>query len=229
MLQLLTATGARPEAFALCQRWMQAQDYVGKVLWIIVDDGQDPQPLAKMSSRWLQVVVRPSPRWEPGQNTQARNLLAGLNAVDSDYPLVMIEDDDWYAPDWLTHVEQQLERAEIVGEIHARYYNVATRKGRQLRNGTHASLCSTALRGAGIDALRKSCVSSPKFIDLDLWKRHRNKRVFEGHRVVGIKGMPGRGGIGMGHQENFTGDFDRNGALLRQWIGDDATHYSEFQ
>ncbi len=226
MLQLLTATGARPEALELCHRWMRAQDYTGKIVWFVVDDGPEPSKIERMPSNWLQVVIRRTPFWQPGQNTQAVNLLRGLAAVDPKLPVALIEDDDHYASDWLTHVTAQLERAELVGECKARYYNVATRTGRQLRNDQHASLCSTAMRGAAIETFRQSCKRAPKFIDLDLWKRHRNRRVFDGHRVVGIKGLPGRGGIGMGHQGNFTGEYDPDGALLRQWIGDDARHYA---
>lgn len=226
MLQLLTATGARPDAFALCERWMAAQTYDGPVVWIIVDDGPVPTPITKHPKGWMQVVIRPAPHWQPGENTQARNLLSGLNAVDRDRPLVVVEDDDWYADDWLARVTSQLNRAELVGEIRARYYNVATRQGRQLSNRLHSSLCSTAMRGSAIDTFRQSCERAPKFIDLDLWKRCRSKDLFGGHRVVGIKGMPGRGGIGMGHKDNFSGEYDPDGALLRQWIGDDARHYA---
>lgn len=43
--------------------------------------------------------------------------------------------------------------------------------------------------------------------------------------VVGIKGLPGRGGIGMGHRDNFRGTDDPCGALLREWIGEDAEAY----
>ncbi len=225
MLQLLTATGGRPEAFALCERWMAAQDYAGKVVWIIVDDGSQAQEISPAKEGWMHVIVRPSPAWQPGQNTQARNLLAGLNAVDSSEPLVIIEDDDWYAPDWLTHVSAQFGHAELVGEVDARYYNVATRQGRQLGNYRHSSLCSTAMHGGAIETFRHACRRASKFIDLDLWKKHRSRYLFGGHRVVGIKGMPGRGGIGMGHKDDFRGEFDPDSALLRQWIGDDARHY----
>ena len=225
MLQVLTATGGRSEAFALCHRWMRAQDYAGRIVWFVVDDGPQPSKIEPMPKNWLQVVIRRAPFWQPGQNTQSANLLRGLAAIDPAHPVVLIEDDDHYAPDWLTHIEAQLERAEVVGEGKARYYNVATRQGRQLRNGMHASLCSTALRGRAIETLRQSCKRAPKFIDLDLWQKHRSRHVFDGHRVVGIKGMPGRGGIGMGHKDGFKGDHDPDGALLRQWIGDDARHY----
>lgn len=226
MLQLLTATGARPDAFALCERWMAAQTYAGPVTWIVVDDGPVAQPVTKSPKGWVQVVVRPAPFWQPGQNTQARNLLKGLDAVDPAHPLVIIEDDDYYSPEWLEHVAAMLDRAELVGEFLARYYNIAQRCGRQLSNKNHASLCSTAMRGRALETFRIACKRNPKFIDLELWNRHRSRFLFGGHRVVGIKGLPGRGGIGMGHRDDFRGDFDPDGALLRQWVGDDARHYA---
>lgn len=225
MLQLLTATGARPEAFALCERWMAAQSYAGPVTWIIVDDGAKPTPITKSPKGWVQIVIRPAPFWQPGQNTQARNLLKGLDAVDAGHALVVIEDDDYYAPDWLETCVRELAHAELVGECRARYYNLALCRGRQLSNSRHASLCATAMRGSAIATFRKACELRPKFIDLELWNRHRSKRLFDGHRTVGIKGLPGRGGIGMGHRNDFTGEYDPDGALLRQWVGDDARFY----
>lgn len=225
MLTLLTATGARPAAWALCERWMARQDYAEPVRWIIVDDGPDPQPVTFRRDGWQLVLVRPSPHWAPGQNTQARNLLKGLAAVGPDDRLVIIEDDDWYAPDWLTTIAAELEHAELVGENRARYYNVEQRRGRQLANTGHASLCSTAMRGSALRDFADACRSRPKFIDLELWRRPRARRLFGGHRVVGIKGLPGRGGIGMGHDPDFKGEADASGALLRQWVGEDAEVY----
>lgn len=225
MLTLLTATGARPAAWALCERWMARQDYAGPVRWIIVDDGPEPQPVTFRRDCWQLVLVRPSPHWTPGQNTQARNLLKGLAAVGPEERLVIIEDDDWYAPDWLTTVAAELEHAELVGEHRARYYNVQQRRGRQLANTGHASLCSTAMRGSALQDFADACRSRPKFIDLELWRRPRDRRLFGGHRVVGIKGLPGRGGIGMGHDPDFKGEADASGALLRHWVGADAEVY----
>lgn len=225
MLTLLTATGARPAAWALCERWMARQDYSGPVRWIIVDDGPEPQPVTFRRDGWQLVLVRPSPHWAPGQNTQARNLLKGLAAVDPADNLAIIEDDDWYAPDWLSAVAAELQHAELVGEHRARYYNVQQRRGRQLVNTGHASLCSTAMRGSALQDFADACRARPKFIDLELWRRPRDRRLFGGHRVVGIKGLPGRGGIGMGHDPEFRGEADASGALLRDWIGEDAEVY----
>ncbi|WP_414490531.1 glycosyltransferase family A protein [Stenotrophomonas maltophilia] len=225
MLTLLTATGARPAAWALCERWMARQDYAGPVRWIIVDDGPEPQPVTLRREGWQLVLVRPSPHWAPGQNTQARNLLKGLAAVGPEERLVIIEDDDWYAPDWLTTVAAELEHAELVGEHRARYYNVEQRRGRQLANTGHASLCSTAMRGSALRDFADACRVRPKFIDLELWRRPRDRRLFGGHRVVGIKGLPGRGGIGMGHDPDFKGEADASGDLMRGWVGEDAEEY----
>lgn len=225
MLTLLTATGARPEAWEICERLMMRQTYSGPVHWIVVDDGLDPQPVTFQRDGWTLEVLRPQPYWQPGQNTQARNLLAGLARVQRDARLVVIEDDDWYGLGWLDKVNAELVNAELVGEYRAKYYNVATKRARQLNNTQHASLCSTAMRGAAIDTFRWACDRNPKFIDLELWRKHRSRHLFGGHRVVGIKGMPGRGGIGMGHAKDFNGDPDPNGAILRAWIGDDADLY----
>lgn len=231
MLTLLTATGARPEAWAICQKLMLAQDYAGPVHWIIVDDGPAPQPSSFQREGWGVTVVRPCPKWQPGQNTQARNLLVGLELVPSDARLVVIEDDDAYAPDWLSMVSRELEHAELVGESHARYYNVATRRYRQLSNAQHASLCSTAMHGSAIDAFRRACERKPKFIDIDLWNSHSSRpsrKLFGGHRVVGIKGLPGRGGIGIGHRKDFYGKPDDSMRILREWVGDNAELYAGF-
>lgn len=225
MLTLLTATGARPEAWAICERLMARQDYAGQVHWIIVDDGPEPQPVTFQREGWWLEVIRPQPHWQPGQNTQARNLRVGLRDVSPDARLVIIEDDDWYAPSWLRIADTALGNAELIGECRARYYNVATRRGKQLHNNQHASLCSTAMRGRAIETFRWACEQRTKFIDLELWRKGRSRYLFGGGRVCGIKGLPGRGGIGMGHSKDFSGTHDPDGRILREWIGDDADLY----
>jgi hypothetical protein len=232
-LTLLTATGARPEAWAICEHLMRAQDYAGPVRWVIIDDGPEPQPVTFARPGWQLEILRPLPAWEAGQNTQARNLLAGLGIIDAAAHVVLIEDDDWYAPDWLTTVHAALDEAELVGETRARYYHVGTRHAHEHTNTTHASLCSTALRGAAIDRLRDVCLFQPRvapigrpltFIDMELWHRHGSRQLFDGHRVVGIKGLPGRHGIGSGHL-GFESIADPHGEILRRWVGDAARFY----
>lgn len=226
MLTLLTMTGGRPEAFALCERWMARQTYTGPVRWVVVDDGEVAQPISFARDGWQVDVLRPTPFWAPGQNTQARNIKAGLDAIgNADVRLVIIEDDDWYGPEWLATVDKALNKHELVGESHARYYNVAQRRAKQLENFQHASLCSTAMRGRAIEQLKGVCRPGIQFIDVMLWQAFGNEGAFRGENVVGIKGLPGRKGIGIGHDKRFQGTADKSGKILRSWVGEDVAAY----
>lgn len=233
VLTLLTMTGARPEAFALCQRWIARQDYVDPVTWIIVDDGVSSSPVDFALFDSLQIdftIVRPRPYWRPGMNTQTRNILAGLEHVTRrDRPVVIIEDDDWYAPDWLSTVDREMTPGiEVFGERDAVYYNVARQIRRSCNNPAHASLCATAVRGHGIARLKREAERRQKFVDIELWRGtpEGKKRLVPGGRVVGIKGIPGRDNIGVGKQ--LTGDRDPSWEQLRHLVGSDWTVYQRF-
>jgi hypothetical protein len=90
----------------------------------------------------------------------------------------------------------------------------------------HASLGATALRGSAIDLLRRICAKGSRIIDVDLWRDFNGaKTLLESRTVVGIKGLPGRAGIGVGHRKSF-GTPDDDGHVLRGWIGDErASEY----
>lgn len=234
MLTLITPTGERPFAFSRCEMMMARQDYAGPVRWIVVDDGESPTPLAGPPTGWARHVVRPDPPWRPGENTQARNLTAGLDEAGlmrgdgEDLRIVIIEDDDWYPPQWLSTVDRALDRAEMVGESHARYYNVKERRWARLNNFAHASLRSSALRGRAIDALRRALQVFSKTYDVVMWKDPApSKYLFRSNITVGLKGLPGRPGIAAGHVD-MGGFRDSDLTVLRKWIGDDAEHYAEF-
>lgn len=221
MLTILTATGARPEAWAICEELMRRQDYSGPVRWVIVDDGPTAQPVTFQREGWTLEVVHPEPYWQKGQNTQARNLAAGLEVIGPDERVQTLEDDDYYAPGWLSAVAGWLETDDLVGESYARYFNVRTGLGHAHRNNQHASLCATACKGDGLVSLRKAVASKRTFIDLDLWARFRgSKKLRRADLTVGIKGLPGRGGIGGGHRDDYGQPMS-----LADWIGEDAKLY----
>lgn len=201
---------------------MAQQDYPGPVHWHVVDDGFVPLPMY-FAHDWITLHPYRLPPMDG--NSQARNLRFLLEQVDPYYPTVIWEDDDYYAPDWLSTMANMSDQAELVGESQARYYHVPRRIGRQLRNTHHASLCATAIRDGAWHTLYQSCLPGKQYIDMDLWKAHAHQYLFTGHRVIGMKGLPGRPGIGMGHQSSFTGIRDPEGTLLQQWMGDDAHTY----
>ena len=225
MLTLLTMTGGRPDAWELCKRWMRGQTYAGPVRWIVVDDGPVPQDMKGVRSDWELTLLRPQPYWQLHQNTQRRNILAGLDAFDGDM-LAVIEDDDYYSPGYLDAMVKLLEKGELVGESNALYFNLRTMAGQRCQNGQHASLCQTAMRGAAVAEFRRAALTDTAFIDCRLWRQFKGQKALMPTTLcVGIKGLPGRGGIGAGHRmvrgKVRVGD-------VAEIIGDDWQHYLPF-
>lgn len=199
---LLTPTGERPEAFSKCVEHMKSQDFLGPVKWVIVDDGRERlNTPTDMPENWTIIHLRPQPFWEPGQNTQARNLLAGLEEVEEFDNVLIIEDDDYYAPWWIRRCRTWLNSHELVGEAPSLYRHLnGTEKNMNNRN--HASLCATGMKGSALETFRRVLHRTPKVIDVNLWRNHssKNKKIYPySGGVIGIKGYPGRPGIGIGH------------------------------
>lgn len=218
---LITPTGGRPEAFALCERWAERQTYRGEIQWLVADDGPVDTPCTMG-----QTVIRPEPRWNPGQNTQFRNILAMLPLVKFDR-IVAWEDDDHYAPTYVETMVRRLDEAALVGEFPSRYYNVRDRRWRDCGNSDHASLCQTAMRAETLPALKRIC-EQQQWIDMALWPRVADKKLFPGHENVGIKGMPGRPGQVRAHRITIGMSSDPDLSALRSWIGEDAEVYRRF-
>jgi hypothetical protein len=150
--------------------------------------------------------------------------LSGLNRIGKNERVIVIEDDDWYSPQYLASIGACLDVDDMVGEAPSRYFNVSTGCGKLLSNDKHSGLCSTAVKGKALEMLRISSKQNVKFIDIKLWKNfHGSKKLYDRGMVVGIKGLPGRQGIGCGHNPKF-GDPTN----LRDWIGSDIEIYSKF-
>lgn len=225
MLNLLTCTGMRPDAWELCQLWMSRQTYKKPVRWVIVDDGPVPQKITFQRNGWELVIVRPEPFWS-GNNTQHRNLLAGLENITKGARLAFIEDDDYYPADWLETIDRELDRGDLVGMIPNRYYNVKTGQTHECSNSRHSSLCSTAIKGEiNYHVLKTQTERCKKLIDIQIWKHCQNRHTFNSIQVIGMKAMPGRGGIAGGHTMS-----EKNPCVdLQKWIGDDAKYYERFR
>ena len=225
ILQVVTPTGGRPEGFALCQRWLRAQTYSGHVNWFIVDDC-DPQTIVQpMPKNWTVEVIRPDVKWKLGQNTQARNMMLLLSKIDSELPVVFVEDDEVYAPSWLQRVSDALETHDLVGQAVSRKYNIATRRAMDKTYSDRSSLCSTAVRGAALRRFRSIAQRGPLLMDMELWKKRQNFILLDGADVVSMKCVPGRAGIDSGHFASFGEIEDPTGSLLREWIGASANEY----
>jgi hypothetical protein len=212
---------------------MSQQTYTGQVAWIIVDDSYPKTVEHITRSGWEVIKVYPEPKWETGQNTQARNIAAGMNALLSRYTreeiqgIFIIEDDDYYKPIYLERMMAHLQGFWAAGERHTIYYNVVTRRYVTNPNNYHASLFQTAFTVEAIQELENSLWH--RFIDSEFWKNIQNGNLFnEGNLSIGIKGLGGRAGIGAGHKMAMNMKEDINWNFLKSQIGEDAKHYERY-
>lgn len=240
---LISPTRDRPEAFSLCVKWMMRQTFSGSVHWLIVDDGDTPvdpikSGLNQMPHRWEVERIRREP--SKAVCTLQDNLLEAIPRIKS-HKVLIIEDDENYVPAYVRTVSGLLEDADLAGEKNARYYNVTSRRWWCPNNQRHASLCRTGLRASLLPHLIQACelskLGKDVFVDLRLWgvekglqlpKDVRTTLLPGGSLSVGIKGMPGRGGLGKSHGWNVFPNRDPKMDKLREWIGEDAKEYERF-
>jgi len=225
---LITPTGARPEQFEICAGLMKAQDYKDKVLWIIVDDAEPittDNVQIDFRENWAIKKIYPHPVWEPGQNTQGRNLAAGINEakkhkVDA---IFIIEDDDYYKPCYLRLMTEKLKGYDIAGEMNTIYYNVKLRRWIENKNDVWSSLFQTCFTPKVIPIFEK--LYGEKFIDFVLFRQVKKVNLFDEKWSIGIKGQNGRAGIGAGHQWLNHMAPDPELKKLKELIGNDVKYY----
>ena len=218
-ISILTPTGDRPEALALLRRWMETQTRKPDQ-WLIIDDGKAPVnsdefPGATVIHRLLQADDPPC--------TLGRNLELALSRVAHD-KIIIMEDDDWYAPEYIETLAALLDEHELAGIWGTNYYDPRIPGYREMGRSDHASLSQTAFRKSFIPEVLKACEGDCS-VDFRIWFVLAGKT--RGHLIPGegrqlhcsIKGMPGRPGAGCGHDRiNYT--VDPVLVKFREWCGD---------
>lgn len=220
-ISLITPTADQPLGMLLCERYMQRQTMRWDQ-WIVADDGLEHAHLALGQTHVRRV------REHEGGRSLAGNMLAALELVDGDV-VIVIEHDDWYAPDHIATCVEQLRRGDAVGSRWQRYYNVHGRCWRRMRN-VGSALCNTAFRRSLVPQMRAAARSAFERktygVDRLFWDSIGGRGVtHDVDTVVGIKGLPGRPGLGMGHRPDSNWTVDPDLRQLRAWIGDDAEIY----
>lgn len=223
MLTVITPTGGRPQAFALLAECLNGQT-LPQFHWQIVDDCDPATRMPDMRDGISVEIIRPAWRWQPGMNTQAACMTELLGWVDTDSPVVVCEDDDWYSPRWLATCAAS--GVDLFGQRDSYYYNVATKRYRHIIHApnAHCSLSGTYLSPRAQSVLSDVCQRHASRLDIELWKAAAWADLtvarFSANRpqVVGIKGLPGRPGIGIGHRETF-GEPDEDAQVWGAWMG----------
>lgn len=221
-ISVITPTADRPRGIELCERWM-ARQTVRPHEWIVSDGGKTPARLTMGQVH----LHQPS---APGAANLAGNILRALDAVTGDV-VVIVEDDDHYAPDHLEACADGLRRAPAYGCPRLVYFNVAHRCWIHMANRGSA-LCQTAFRRELIPEMQRAAreaIAADSFgIDGRFWSSRQH--MAQGRQtVIGIKGLPGTPGLGIGHRpKSGPGKRwrpDPNLDQLRRLIGADVEHY----
>jgi len=218
-LTLITPTGDRAESFALCEKWISNQTFKD-FFWIVVDDGH-----VETDIKLANMIIRPE-AFPAGENSQGRNLRIALAQVTTPY-VAVIEDDDFYKPDYLERMMTKILEGgyDLVGESQAFFYNIKYRRYKKVKNFRHAALCQSVFKREMIPYLLSAIRENKTVYDLGLWQLvmsfgYKTFLFPKSESVVGIKGMPGRGGIGRGHKDTDGWDRDDdNFSILTEAIG----------
>lgn len=204
----ITCTYQRPEAFALCEKYLKRQ--------------------TRQPDQWLVL---------DGPEAMRQKVRDCIERIEGDI-VVFVEDDDHYRPDWIESCVAKVEEGyDLVGEGLAVYYHVGHRWWSECRNVRHAALCQTAISRLMLEPLYNviDCFDSP-FFDTRLWQLECNKHLAlpnssKDRRVIGIKGMPGKQGYSTEHGQIMPRGVNADPSLLKlwRWIGQDAEVYSPFK
>ena len=218
---LLTPTGDRPICMKRAEYYFARQTYHGPIQWIIADDGkeafQSSFPTEGRSS--VQIVHQKNKPFGQKARSITGNLLSTLEWIKYD-KIMIFEDDDWYHPEYIQIMIHRLNVYGLAGEGNAKYYNIKNRTYKICGNTKSASLCQTVFKSSLLPHFYTSLLKRESaFIDSRFWDKDVSKFCFQDRNYcVGIKGMPGRLGIGMGHRPSKSMKSDKDFKILRQWI-----------
>lgn len=219
MITAITCTGDRHVVFKLCEQWMARQTM--KIdQWIVVDDGKVPTKVTLG-----QQYIRRDPRTDDPPHTLGLNILAALPHIKGD-KILFIEDDDYYKSNYVEVMNKWLNEYHLVGQANAIYYNLKYRWWHTHPNTKHASLCQTGCTTYMLKYLEPLCKQDLRFIDIEFWAKSLGRKYIDKNTTrmcVGLKGLPGRTGIGMGHDEKFPNDPDF--FYFKSFLGEDADVY----
>jgi len=228
---LLTPTRDRPKSFALVERAIARQG-VDIDAWFVVSDGTRHE--VTQGQRFIERTRR-----EVEGHSLCCNLAKAIAAaVDAGFDkptdrFAVIEDDDYYGPEYLHTVTDALVNGvALAGIAPAHYYHLPSRTYRCMSNRAHASLGMSAFTTQAISYVLACCAGGSPAIDLSLWKNPMLCKQLlpaaasDGKLLhVGFKGCPGTPGIGVGHKPLQNPDPD--GAWLIQNIGGAADAWLE--
>jgi hypothetical protein len=224
MVTIITPTGDRPQAIALCSLWMSNQTLQPNQ-WIVVDDGRIPLiPNNKMD------YIRRQPKEDDPNHTLLLNLNTAIPLIKGSKILIM-EDDEYYSPRYIEKMVAALDKHEIAGIGCSKYYHLPSGGYMHHENLDHASLAQTGFRSSFLTEFQE-LLTGNTFLDFRVWKKVGDRGfIFDDGKeylYAGIKGLPGRLGTGCGHNREIYRQHDTpQRDILKEWTQDGFPYYSE--
>lgn len=173
----------RSELLVQCHRMLDAQTLQPAERFLINDAAQNGE---------VDIVKR----------VKAGVALARQAGIDL---VFIVEDDDFYPPDYFQRFSSYFDSYEFFGDQHSLYYNVKNRTFRNFHHPYRASLFTTGFKISGLNLFDWPSDTTP-FLDIALWRyAKRRRKIFIDSGAVGIKGH-GQGKTGgKGHIMRFKG------------------------
>lgn len=244
MITVVTPTGYREKQFRLLEVFMSRQDTKEEIRWITVNDGPPlERTLPRNDFESQESVVLNVDSSKIKGPTLGFNMLKAIEHLDNigDWPtrLIIMEDDVWYAPAYITHMTELMEEADIVGTFPAFVYNVLLRRYKEMHFHNLAAWSETCISGKyACEYLRSICHRIGTSLDCAMWMKHpgmRKKRTtsfLETLTVPLAVSMKGHGQarpLGKYHDDRTSAKFipDPDLTQLRAWIGEDVSLYYE--
>jgi hypothetical protein len=207
VITVITPTGDRPDALDRLSFYL-ARQTIFPNYWVVSDDGKEAYK--PIQPTMLHTIYNKRPSADNKAKSFTGNLLNCIALIPEETTHVIImEDDDWYHPKYIDITMRRFNGTHyrLIGQNKTIYYQVDKCAWRQNGNKDRASLCETSLTMDLIPSLKKMCdlKRQSAFVDQRIWAYAKKAKIphflFADKRyVIGIKGMPGRRGIGIGHR-----------------------------
>jgi len=223
-ITVITPTADQPKGIELLEQYMSRQT-VQPDEWIVSDDGLVPATLTKNQIHLI------TSREHEGGKSLANNILKGLEKATGSV-IVIMEHDDYYKPNHIEVCLRTLKGFDATGCIWQRYYNVEHKCYLTMEN-VGSALCNTAFTKELIPFMRKAAQKAfnkdQYCVDRFFWDSlvSKRKNIHQIDTVVGIKGLPGRKGLGLGHRPDKKRGWRNDLTLdvLKKWVGEDIKNY----
>lgn len=229
-VNIITTTRDRIVALKLLEKWIDRQTWKW-INWIIVTDGE----ITEFPGRGRVIQRRGDVYYDARQNIELveapnyhsmlNNLAVGIEIADKESPIIIMEDDEYYAPNYVERCLQALTEVEMVGFAPSHYIHVVDRTYRCMHNASFASLAATAWLPSVTPCVKELIHRNDPYLDGLLWNTWEGSYGIVDNTSepvnVSFKGLPGARGIGVSHSEKIGG-VDWQMTKLRKMVNREA-------